>query len=613
MIEGLNIEELEQMAVRSDWATWFETHGHIVDSDGELRGAIGKPLRANYLQRLISETIEWCEENELPVRLLILKPRQRGCSTFSTAGLYHALNSKPRKAGIIGAKMDQAQNLLGMVRTYSDRDGFDWGTSRTIKAESAEFLFEDGRGRSQIDLLSAKEYDPGRSGTYQFLLATEVARWSEKGVANAKEVLAGLLKGVQPNAGTVVIQETTAKGASGDYYRRWLSAMEPEEYKAADREGQLVSGRYIRIFAPWYAFEECRKDLTDRQCDELIRSLGKVARYNCAEFGDERNIMSRYELTLGQMAWRRWAIDEECDKDVRLFNQDYPTTWEGAFLTSGDRVFNATGLKRLEDLSVASRYEAGTLEWDQHEQYVTWRAGDGPDGMLHQWEAPQEGGRYLVCADVATGASQTTGSDPDRHSVWVLKAGGWQGSRGWVRPKTVMRIKPPCFWDLDILADMCRRMSRYYGGAVIIPEANNPGLALIENLKRYGAPMYRREVYSEVERKMLKQLGWLTTAATRPALLTALKRGIRDWEEPGQGFDILCEHAVGECRTMVRNARGKEEAMEGHHDDDPMALAIGFLLIDQATLYRAPVIRGVIPADLRGVEDEAGAAPNQYS
>lgn len=614
MISGLAIEDLEQMAVRADWATWFETHGHIIDSDGEIRGSDSdEPLRANYLQRLISETVEWCEEHEMPVRLLILKPRQRGCSTFSTAGLYHSLNSKPRKAAVIGAKKDQAMNLLGMVRTYSNRDKFDWGTKREIKAESGEFVFTDGSGRSHIELLSAKEYDPGRSGTYQVVIATEVARWSENGVANAREVLAGLLKCVQLRPGTVVIQETTAKGASGDFYRRWLGAMAPDEYKRAVADGELVRGRYIRIFAPWYAFEECAVVLTDKQCDALIRSLGKVARYNCGEFGDERNIMSRYGLTLGQMAWRRWAIDEECDKDVRLFNQDYPTTWEGAFLTSGDRVFNGVGLKRLEDLARAKLPKAGVLEWDRTERHVTWRECDAMEGTLLQWEAPQQGGRYLVCADVATGASQTTGADPDRHSVWVLKAGGYSGSRGWVPPRTVMRIKPPCMWDLDILADVVRRMSRYYGGAVIIPEANNPGLALIENLKRFGAPMYRREVYSEVERKMTKQLGWLTTAATRPALLTALKGAVRDWEEPGQGFDIYCEHALDELRTMVRNKKGKEEAMEGHHDDDVLALAIGYLLIEQASPYRAPVIVGEVPADLRAIEVDDRVASGQYS
>ena len=611
----LDVSELEQMTVRMNWATWFETHGHIVDVDGNVVGPDSEdPLKANYMQAVISDMVQWMEEHELPVRILILKPRQRGCSTFSTGGLYHSLNNKPRRAAIIGAKEDQASNLLGMVKTYSARDRFDWGTKRTCKAETAEFVFEDGRGKSSIELLSAKEFDPGRSGTFQFILATEVARWAENGVANASGVLQGLLKCVQRRPGTVVIQETTAKGASGDFHRRWLGAMDPEEYKAAYHAGKLVSGRYVRVFAPWFAFEECCMDLTPEQETELTRELGLIARYTCPELGDEQTLIDTFGLSLGQIAWRRWAIDEECDKDARTFNQDYPFTWETAFLTSGDRVFNSSGMQRLGRISKDARYECGSLEWQNADKQTTiWRPGGPSDGMLWRWEEPVPGARYLISADVATGASQTKGVDPDCHSVFVIRAGEFRHGRGWIPPKTVMRIKPPCRWDLDILDDVVRRMHRYYAGAMIVPEANNPGLALIELMKKWGAPIYRREVYSEVEKRLVKQLGWQTNTATRPALMAAIKKAVRDFEEEGGGFDILCEYAVAQMRAFVRNDKGKEEAMQGEHDDDVLSLAIGYLLVDCAVTYWPPVVRGFVPPELRALEEEDRHRGGMYS
>ena len=578
------------------------------------RGYGHEPLLANYLQSRIAEVVEWCEARNLPVRLLLLKPRQRGCSTFSSAGLYQAMNKRPGNAAIIGAKQQQAKNLFKMIKQYSDGDHFDWGTKRQCGAESATFRHLDG-SESEIGILSAKEYDPGRSGTYQFVLATEVARWAEDGVANAADVLSGLLKCVQANAGTVVIQETTAQGASGDFYQRWTEdALDFEHYQAEFEAGEQVAGKYIRVFSPWFAFPELCHELTPRQADAVHQTLGTIERYNSEDFGTERDIMERFGLTLGQISWRRYAIDTECKRDPRIFEQDYPSTWESAFLTSGNRRFSSAGLRYMRKVAEGKVAQYGVLESNDKEcKRMIWRPTDKNEGLLMRWEEPRPGNRYLICADVMTGADQTQGKDPDCHSVFVLRAGRWEHGRGWIRPATAARIKGPCRWEVDLLGEWIRRLHYYYFGAIIIPEINNPGLALLQVLKPWQLPIYQREVFDEFEKKVTKQLGFKTTPTTKPLLISTLARAIREYDTEGSGFDVYDPQALSELGSFVRKPNGAEEAIDGQHDDDVMSLAIGLTLIDQAVTYHEIFTYSDLPADMKGVEDFGAEEISQYS
>jgi len=610
-----DLESIEKIAIRKSWDAWFEGYGTIKDTNGIWRGrGQEKGLVANYLQTRISEIQKWLAERHLPVRLLILKPRQRGCSTFSSSGLYQEANKRPINGAIIGAKEDQSLNLFKMIGQYSKTDQFDWGTKRVCKAENSVFTHADGQ-ESTIGILSAKEFDPGRSGTYQFLLATEAARWTEKGVANAAEVLSGLLKCVQLVDGTIVILETTAAGASGDFYERWTGgALDFEEYVARYERGENMSGVYVRVFAPWFMFPELSFDLTPTQQDHVHKTLNKVERYNSPDFGNESDMMQQFKLTLGQIAWRRYAIDEECKKDPRVFEQDYPSTWESAFLTSGNRRFNSSGLRIMKKQAEAAECKYGMLEINSRQSNrAIWVPSDEQEGLIYRWEEPREGDRYLIVTDVMTGKDQTKGKDPDCHSAWVLRAGKWINGAGWVPPATVARIKPPCRWEVDLLAEWIKRLHYYYRGAIICPEMNNPGLALITVMKPWNLPIYRREVFDEFEQKFTKQLGWQTTPGNKPMIIANLARAIREMYTEGSGFNVWCPHAVAELSSFIRHPDGKEAAMEGKHDDDVMALAIGLTLIDQAVAYYPLVDTVPLPPDLRDLDYQNGTDNLQYS
>ncbi len=72
-----------------DTAVWFESYGKIERKGGELVSPV-----ANSYQRRISEVVKWAHDNGRPCRLVCLKPRQKGSSTFSVATLYRRMQAK---------------------------------------------------------------------------------------------------------------------------------------------------------------------------------------------------------------------------------------------------------------------------------------------------------------------------------------------------------------------------------------------------------------------------------------------------------------------------------------------------------------------------------------
>ncbi len=52
---------------------WFETQGFIIDKNKDLVHPV-----ANRLQQLEFEAIKWCLDNGVPIRIIKLKPRQKG-------------------------------------------------------------------------------------------------------------------------------------------------------------------------------------------------------------------------------------------------------------------------------------------------------------------------------------------------------------------------------------------------------------------------------------------------------------------------------------------------------------------------------------------------------
>lgn len=624
MAEQLTEQEMAEEALaaeifRTDELAHYEAFGSIVLKSGDEQS----PPVANFLQLLISAVRAEFRRRGLPCRILTLKPRQKGSTTYSGQNLYHDLRRKRTSGCVIGAQYSQCKNAFDIISHYQAKDTFPWGNDGKVTEEVGRWS-----NGSKLVMETAGDGEAGRSGTFQFLLVTEAARWAEKGVKDARKVMAGILKCVPPLPDTCVIIETTAAGASGDYYDRWLDAMDAADFLAG---APLQPGSYVRVFAPWFEFHDGAIPLSKKEQLAIEDSLDTEERYRgekdlLNEFGwrDEAGVMRLGKsctktvpgpggTMLGpftaweQLAWRRWSIDDECKKSVDVFNQDYPESWQKAFLMSGRRRFNNHGLKKTREGIKQPTF--GVLE-RQGDDRVVWRTTSAEEAMIYRYEEPKSGRRYLVSADTMTGASQTVGADPDCHGVFVLRQGFFESGRGWVPPAVVARIRPPCRWDIDILEDQVWRLAQHYGGrggCMIVPEINMDR-GMVELLKKRGATIYERQVYNEREQRMTGQLGWQTTKNTREPIIENLAKAIREQGQEGQGFDIRDAHAVGELEHFVVKDTGRSEAEGGHHDDDVLGLAIGLGVIGSATELKEEVLRRRLPSDLERMERRANAA-----
>ena len=66
---------------------------------------------------------------------------------------------------------------------------------------------------------------------------------------------------------------------------------------------------------------------------------------------DEKYLQKTYNVTLEQLTWRRWCINNNCGGDVDVFKQEYPICPEEAFLSTGRCYFNKELIvKRIESI-----------------------------------------------------------------------------------------------------------------------------------------------------------------------------------------------------------------------------------------------------------------------
>jgi hypothetical protein len=191
---------------------------------------------------------------------------------------------------------------------------------------------------------------------------------------------------------------------------------------------------------------------------------------------------------------------------------------------------------------------------------------------LRLWESPRINNKYLIFADVAGSVSF------DEYERRESRVGAGAGSDYSVAQvlslDTGVQIAELRYRaDVDEFGDDLARLGRLYNDAIIAIERNGPGLAVLAHMKNsLGYPrLWRPRNPINILEKYDTTLGWNTTIATRPLMLSALQAVIRD--EPSR---IRSELLIDEIKTFVfRDKNGRDprgEADEGCHDDLVMAM-----------------------------------------
>jgi len=316
------------------------------------------PFKFNRAQQKIHKAVEKQLKEKGRVRVIILKARQQGISTYTAGRVFWKTLYTPFTRSVVLAHDSATSDaLFTMSKQFIDRMPRDTAPE-LIKSNAKEIKF--AHNDSGFRLYTAGSPEAGRGTTPTILHCSEVAFWQ-----NQEKILAGLFQGVSSADGTEIILESTANGATGSFYEMWKKA-------------EQGLNDYVPVFLPWYMTLEYTMEVSG----DFVRTK------------EEDALVELYNLTNDQLYWRRMKIGES---GTTKFAQEYPATSEEAFQVSGANVFDIEKIEKLKIESATSirSFNPKMMSWD-----------DQREGHLEIWEAPSFKEKYIIGADVALGVGQ---------------------------------------------------------------------------------------------------------------------------------------------------------------------------------------------------------------
>ena len=535
--------------IRIDPEVWFSTFAVIKDK----RGKNIKPI-ANTLQKRMFEHYRKCQIENVPCKMVILKPRQKGASTCAQALTYHHMRKHENLSGsLMGDIAGTSDKVFEIYRRYAENDEFPWDDTGTNLADNGNLadLIKLNTG-SAYGKETAGSKNAGRSGTIQVGNMTETAFWTTTG--RGDPALAYLQSLYDGDNLSLVVADSTPNGPQGWFYNTWVQ----------DNE-------WAKIFAAWFEFSD---SVIPFESDEQLQEFKDTMT------DDEFSEMDRFDVNYEQLHWRRRVLQDKCNGDLSKFRQEYPSDPEECFLMSSRPRFHVDILKKMEKSAKNQKAEVGTVNIQNEGESASFKPDDR--GFCKIWNHPNEDDKYVISVDTCTGEDQQEqglAADPDYHSVQVWRSGYDDYSGDYHVPRLVALHHSRV--DIGYLAEEVFALSLYYGKALVIPEVNNSGLALVRYLLDYGVPCYRRRRMNDSSGMVEKSFGWSTDKITRKTVIDHLASEILE-----ENLDIPCEDVLKEMRTFVVNDKGKPEAAPGHHDDHVLAAAIALYNMDAASKYK---------------------------
>jgi hypothetical protein len=184
----------------------------------KLRPKIGalEPFVFKTAQHRLHTVIEKQKADTGRVRVIILKARQLGVSSYVAARLFHRTIFNPGlRTIIVGHERRASSNLFQIVKRFHDNLPDDMRPP--VSASNAEELIFDKIDSGYIVSVAGNE-GAGRSATAQHLHASECAFWPDLSVQ-----MAGLVQTVPDLDETEIIIESTANGFN-EFHSLWRKA-----------------------------------------------------------------------------------------------------------------------------------------------------------------------------------------------------------------------------------------------------------------------------------------------------------------------------------------------------------------------------------------------------
>lgn len=523
----------KQRAARKRLLEDFEFYAAKCVKIRTKKGKIANLILNRVQRRFLDEVLEQWERTG-KVRFVVLKARQQGLSTVISAFQYWWLSQRKAQKGLVMAhEGDSTTTLLDMYRRVHDN-------VPDIVRPSTKYLSRNELNFDKLDsgmrVATAGGRGIARGETLTFAHLSEVAFWP---VAFANTNFNGLVQAIPEENDTFLFLESTAQGVTGKFY---------EMYQGAVRRDHLWNGFEV-FFSAWFETDEYRETAPA----DFVRTP------------EEEKMLELYAPLLNsndQLYWRRKKV---ATSGVDLFKQEYPSTAEEAFLSTGRPIFNseslnerlqiAKGKKPLKQMSVNVKYDQKTGK------ALPLRVlEDDVRGELLIYHPRSDKETYTIGADVGMGirGGVKGKKEGDSSVAQILDSKRRQVAvwRGICHP--------------DVFASILIALGYHYNCATIAPERNNHGLVTCVALRDANYPyLYTEQPEGTLDEKDSINLGFFTSERTKPLIIDKLRELDRDG-----GIEINDPTTLQEMMTFVVTEAGKMEAEGGTHDDTVMALAI---------------------------------------
>lgn len=511
----------------------------VLNKAGQLVPMIHGPAQTKLANRIKRE-----EELGHAIRLLFLKARQVWGTVYVASRFFRRTIMQPGQHTLVLAHdAKSAKNIFDHYKRFHDNyKPFRGviGLPKLISDRTDALEYDNG---SWIKIHTAGSVNIGRSFTLHNVHFSELGFYGD----HARQLIASVMAAVPTTPDTEVIGESSPAGVGTEFHTMWEAAVNGESDWIAEYFGWWEHPEYVRALA--------EDDTTPAAFQAVLTP-------------EERTMRETYNLTLPQLAWRRWKIRNDLTGDEDLFKQEFSSNPQECWLTSGRPRFNSASIERMPIIRDGL---TGGLQLDDIGGEKRLRFLQRERGELTIYKRPERNRQYIIGADSAQGIDILKGgggkADPDFACAQV-------GDRdtGEVVARLSARLTPAEF------ARQLWMLGSFYNWAQLVPEINNHGWATVDALLkgddgRIGYPVtliyHRIRTTDQDPQERADLIGFLTTTVTRPQMISTLDEALRTGA-------LIVHHpeTQQQCRTFVIKADGKAEGAYGCHDDDVIGLAL---------------------------------------
>ena len=525
-------ERLTETSGYADFPAFSEEFLKVLNRpETSNKGRVGDTvtLKLNKIQEDFYRRIVKAREEGRPGRFIVLKARRMGLSTVTQAFMFHqCLTKMNRRAFVTAVDRITTNNIFMMAKKMYDN--LPNGTStddpgKVHKAESSKEaadlhnnkpldlrpelrrnndnelwmthpLDETAGLNSRFEVSVADAVHSTRGFEIHYFHGSEIAFWGDPAT-----FMLGLMQTLSDDPETLVVLESTANGAGGYFYKEFWKAWNKE-----DSKGNPIDSEWEAIFYPWHAMPNYIREIPDGVTfSDLI-----------GRFDDELlSMIQAYDLHPEQAYWAYRTWMDKCQGNWDLFKQEYPGKPEEAFAFSASRVFEEPDLAAVEHGFVKKPRFVGDIVDVSGQEDSSSRIGlasfmspelsghgSAKSDSLWVWEWPEDGVKYVVAVDPASGRS--TG---DWTAIQVVRADTREQVAEYQGKTEALQT-----------SEKAVLLCRHYNDALLSWEINGVGHAVSLGIMQTEYwNLYQREQVESVNFEA--RFGWATTIATKPIMV----------------------------------------------------------------------------------------------